>query len=177
MKETIMSYTPNLKMNEERLARVASMKEAILKTAITAAEATQANDGQLHVKVSSPVYWDQAYMPPGLTPEGLELAEIHKLDHSAAAVRAHGELAFDRMSSDKELRKVNTVISNGPGTDVVSTTYRQFVTHNPHKPEEKVIIHGHTNVALRMVGIAGTSDIGKSKASIVERFSKGFENA
>ena len=51
-----MSYTPNLKMNEERLARVASMKEAILKSAITAAEATQANDGQLHVKVSSPVW-------------------------------------------------------------------------------------------------------------------------
>jgi len=40
-----------------------------------------------------------------------------------------------------------------------------------------VVIHGHTNVALRMVGVAGTSDIGKSKAAIVERFSKGFETA
>jgi hypothetical protein len=31
--------------------------------------------------------------------------------------------------------------------------------------------------ATTLVGVAGTSDIGKSKAAIVERFSKGFETA
>lgn len=172
-----MSYTPNLKMTDDRLTRVAAMQSRILETARTAAETAKANDGQLHVKVSSPVFWAEDYMPSGLTPQTLELAEIHRLDHSAAAVRAHGQLAYERMMDEEGLRKVNTVISAGTGSEVVSTTYRQFQTHNPQKPDEKITIHGHTNVAMRMVGIAGTSDMTKSRAGIVAMFTEAAEKA
>lgn len=168
-------YVPDLKMTEERRARMERMTAEIIKSAVAAADVAQANDGQLHVKVQSPVYWNQDYMPPGLTVQGLELAEMHKLDHSSASVRAHGTLAFDRMVANQELRKVNTVVSNGAGADVVATTYREFTTHNPQKPDEKVVIPGHTNVAFRMVGMAGTSDMMKSKTEIVDRFRAHFD--
>lgn len=171
------TYIPNFKMNDDRLGRVAAMQTKILEAARAAASTSKANDGQLHVKVASPVFWDESYMPPGLTCEALEMAEIHRLDHSAAGVRAHGQLAFERMSEEGDLRKVNTVLSAGTGAEVVSTTYREFQTHNPAKPEEKITIHGHTNVAIRMVGMAGTSDINKSRAGIVAMFAEAADKA
>lgn len=168
-------YVPDLKMTQERRERVDRMTAEIFKAGSAVAEKSQSNDGQEHHKVASPVFWNQDFMPTGLTVQGLELAEMHRLDHSTAGVRAHGMLAFDRMTANQELRKVNTVISNGAGLDVVATTYREFTTHNPQKPDEKVVIPGHTNVAFRMVGVAGTSDMLKSKTEIVDRFRAHFD--
>lgn len=176
--QTPKAFVPNFEKSEARTDRKIKMQEKLRDAMREAAKSSTTNtDGQEHTKLNSPVYYDQDYMPPGLTPETLNLGEVHKLDHGAAVLGAHGEFVFERMSADSNLRKVNTVTNIGPGQDIVATTYRTFTTHNPQKPEDKLVIHGHTNLAFRQSFTNSTSDIGKEKAAITANFTKAFGEA
>lgn len=178
MTKATPAFSPNFSMTDERRARIAKT-QATLKAAMNAAvdAATSNADGQVHYKLVNPTYWDPEYMPANLTPEALQDARIHELDQGAATLGAHGEVALEAMTKESSVRKINAVVSNGTGQDMVATTYRQFTTHNPQRPEEKIVIHGHTNLAFRQSFSSTTSDIGKEKATITANFTKAFGEA